>query len=46
MCNSHPIHADVVLVTELQELPTSELGPIIGDDGIRHPELVDDVSEE
>jgi hypothetical protein len=46
MCGSHPIHTDVVLVAELQELPAGELGPIVGDDGIRHPEPMDDVSEE
>jgi hypothetical protein len=34
MCDSRLIHANVVLVTELQELPAGELGPIVGDDGI------------
>jgi hypothetical protein len=46
MCNGHPVHADVVFVAELQELPASKLGPIVGDDGIRYPEPVDDVSKE
>jgi hypothetical protein len=46
MCDNRPIYADVVLVAELQELPAGELGPIVGGDGIRHPEPVDDVSEE
>jgi hypothetical protein len=36
----------VVLVAKLQELPAGKLGPIVGDDGIRHPESVNDVSEE
>jgi hypothetical protein len=36
----------MVLVAEFQELPASELRPIVGDDRIRHLELVDDVSEE
>jgi hypothetical protein len=36
----------VELVAELQELPASILRPVVGDDGIRHPELVDDVGEE
>jgi hypothetical protein len=36
----------VVLVAELQELTAGELGPIVGDDRIRHLEPVDDVSEE
>jgi hypothetical protein len=37
---------DVVLVAELEELPASELGPVIDDDRVGHPELVDDVDEE
>jgi hypothetical protein len=36
----------VKLVAELQELPAGELGPVVGDYGVRHPKLVDDVSEE
>jgi hypothetical protein len=46
MCDGRPVHVDVVLVTKLQELPVDKLGPIVGDDGIRYPEPVDDVSEE
>jgi hypothetical protein len=46
MCDGHPIHADVELVTELQELPASKLRPVVGDDGFRHPKRVDDVGEE
>jgi hypothetical protein len=46
MYNGRPIHTDVVLVAELQELPASELGPVVGDDGVRHPEPVNDVGEE
>jgi hypothetical protein len=46
MCDSRPIHTDVVLIAELWELPAGELGPIVGDDGIRHPKPVDDVNEE
>jgi hypothetical protein len=34
------------LVAELQELPASELRPVVGDDRIRHPEPVDYVGEE
>jgi hypothetical protein len=33
----------VELVAELQELSAGELRPVVGDDGIRHPEPVDDV---
>jgi hypothetical protein len=36
----------VVVVAELQEFFVGKLGAIVGDDGVRHPELVDDVSEE
>jgi hypothetical protein len=36
----------VVLATKLQEFSTGKLGPVVGDDGIRHPEPVDDVGEE
>jgi hypothetical protein len=46
MCDGRPIHADVELVAELQKLPTGKLRPVVGDDGIRHPEPVDDVGEE
>jgi hypothetical protein len=46
MCDGRPIHADVVFVAKLQELPAGKLGPFVGDDGIWHSEPVDDVSEE
>jgi hypothetical protein len=46
MCDGCTTHADVELVAELQELLASELGPVVGDDRIRHPEPVDDVGEE
>jgi hypothetical protein len=36
----------VEFITELQELPTGELRPVVGDVGVRHPELVDDVGAE
>jgi hypothetical protein len=29
-----------------QQLPVGELGPVVGDDGVRHSEPVDDVGEE
>jgi hypothetical protein len=37
MCDGRPVHADVVLVAELQELSASKLGPVVGDDGIPYP---------
>jgi hypothetical protein len=46
MRHGRPIHADVELVAELHELPAGELRTVVGDDGVRHPESVDDVGEE
>jgi hypothetical protein len=34
---------DMVVVAKLQELSTGELGVIVGDDGVRNPEPVDDI---
>jgi hypothetical protein len=45
MRHGRPIDADVELVTELQELSARELGPVVGDDGVRDPEPLDDVGE-
>jgi hypothetical protein len=36
----------VVVLTEVQELLPSELRAIVGDDGVRDPEAMDDVGEE
>jgi hypothetical protein len=46
VCHSCPIHTDVEFVAELQEFPTRELGPVVGDDGVWHSKTMDDVSEE
>jgi hypothetical protein len=45
MCYDSPIHADVVVVAKLQEFSAGKLGAIVGDDGVRHSKLVDDVCE-
>jgi hypothetical protein len=37
---------DMVFIVELQEFSTDELCAIVGDDGIRNPEVVDDIREE
>ena len=37
---------DVVVIVEHQEFLAGELCPIVGDDGVRNPEPVDDVREE
>jgi hypothetical protein len=36
----------VVALAEVQELLTSKLGAIVGDDGVRDPKAMDDVGEE
>jgi hypothetical protein len=41
-----PVHTDVELVAEFQELPARELGPVVGDDAVGHSEAVNDVGEE
>jgi hypothetical protein len=45
VCDSHPIHADVVVVAELQELYASELGAIAGDDGVWNSKPVDGIGK-
>jgi hypothetical protein len=32
-----PVHPDVVILAEVQELPAGELGVVVGDDGFRDP---------
>jgi hypothetical protein len=41
-----PGHPDVVILAEVQELSASELGAVVGDDGVRDPKVMDDVGEE
>jgi hypothetical protein len=41
-----PIHTDVMMVVEVQELLASELCVVVGDDGIGDPKAVDNVGEE
>jgi hypothetical protein len=38
--------SDVVVLAEVQELSAGELGAVVGDDGVRDPEAMDDVGEE
>jgi hypothetical protein len=33
-----PVHSDVVILAEVQELSAGELGAVVGDDGVRDPE--------
>jgi hypothetical protein len=41
-----PVHPDVVILAEVQELSAGELGVVVGDDGVRDPKVMDDVGEE
>ena len=41
-----PINADVVVVAEPEEFLPRELRAVVGYDGVRDPESVDDVREE
>jgi hypothetical protein len=41
-----PVHPDVVVLAEVQELSASELGAIVSDDEDRDHEAMDDVGEE
>ena len=46
MSHGGPVHPDVVVLAEVQELSASELGAVVGDDGVRDPKAMDDVGEE
>jgi hypothetical protein len=41
-----PVHPDVAILAEVLELSVGELGAVVGDDGVRDPEAMDDVGEE
>ena len=41
-----PVHTDVMLIAEVQELFAGELGAVVGDDDIGDPKPMDDVGEE
>jgi hypothetical protein len=41
-----PVNLNVVILAEVQELSAGELGAVVGDDGVRDPEAMDDVGEE
>jgi hypothetical protein len=45
MSHGGPVHPDVMILAEVQELSTGELGAVVGDDGVRDPEAMDDVGE-
>jgi hypothetical protein len=40
------VHPDVVVFAEVQELSASELGAVVGDDGVWDPKAMDDVGED
>ena len=41
-----PVHTEVVVLAEVQELFPSELYAIVGDDGVWDPKAMDDICEE
>jgi hypothetical protein len=41
----YPVYSDVVVVTEVQELLSGELGIVVADDRIRDTEAEDNVSD-
>jgi hypothetical protein len=41
-----PIHADVIVITEMQEFFFGELSAVVGNDTIRDPETKNDVLDE
>jgi len=46
MHHGGPIDADVVFITESEELLSSELHAVVHDDGVRDPKAMDDIKEE
>jgi hypothetical protein len=46
VCHDCPIHADVVIIVEPEELLAGELCAVVGDDEIWDPKAVDDVCEQ
>jgi len=46
MGDCEPVHTDVMPVTEVQELLSCELCPVVGDDDVGYSKLVDYVGEE
>jgi hypothetical protein len=37
MSHGGPVHPDVMILAEVQELSAGELGAVVGDDGVRDP---------
>jgi hypothetical protein len=35
----------VEFIAKLQEFPARELGPVVGDDGVRHSKVIDNVGK-
>jgi hypothetical protein len=38
-----PVHPDVVIIIEIQEVFPDELSAVVGDDGVRNPKMENDV---
>jgi hypothetical protein len=41
-----PVHADVIVITEIQEFFSGELSAVVGNDRVRNPEMKNDVLDE
>ena len=41
-----PVNPDAISITEIQELLSGEVSPVVSDDTVRNTETVDDVNEE
>jgi hypothetical protein len=46
VCHSYPIHADMVIIIETEELFTGELRAIVGDDGVWDLEAMNNAGKE
>jgi hypothetical protein len=46
MSYGRPEHANVMVVTEIQKLFTSELGAVVSDNAVRNSKSMDNVGEE
>jgi hypothetical protein len=44
--NHGPVHPDIIIIIEIQEIFPDELGVIVGDDVVRDPKMKNDVLDE
>jgi hypothetical protein len=46
VCHGCPIHVDMVIIIETEELLAGELHAVVGDDGVWDPEAMNNVAKE